>query len=538
MDKIIKGNIVDVHRRMIYPGKITISGKYIKDIVYDEECKGLTNYIVPGFVDSHIHIESTLLSPTEFCKLAVKYGTVATVSDPHEIANVLGLKGVDYMINEAKKSPLKFNFGAPSCVPATKFETAGAELNALDVKILLERKEIKFLSEMMNWPGVLEEDEEVMAKIEAAKSLNKPVDGHAPGLSGDKAKLYASKGITTDHECTQLEEALDKIEGGMKIQIREGSAAKNFDALSTLLNSHAEHLMFCTDDTHPHELINGHIDLFIRRAFALGADIFEVLKIASINPIEHYNLDVGQLRKGDLADFVIVETMSQFIPIATYINGEAVYENKEVKFTTEKPDVINNFQAREKTVSEFFLDTKGKRVQSIVVEDGQLITKKEIFNSTTLKANDVLKLAVVNRYRNEPPAIAFIKGIGLEQGAIASTVAHDSHNIIAVGHDDQVLCEAVNEVINMKGGLVITNGFDTHSLPLPIAGLMSDKEGTDVAEDYINLLNKAKSFGSKLHDPFLTLSFVSLLVIPELKLSDKGLFDAKNFKFTNPLINS
>ncbi|OHX65503.1 adenine deaminase [Flammeovirga pacifica] len=537
MEKEIKGNIVDVHNRRIYPGKVVISGEYIKEITYDESSKGLTNYILPGFVDSHIHIESTLLSPVEFSRIAVKFGTVATVSDPHEIANVLGVQGVEYMIKEGAKSPLKFNFGAPSCVPATKFETAGAELDASDVKSLLEREEIKYLTEVMNWPGVLQKDKEVMAKIEAAKKLNKPIDGHAPGLRGEDAKNYANTGISTDHECTTLDEALDKIEAGMKIQIREGSAAKNFEALSPLLNSHAGRLMFCTDDTHPHELINGHIDKFIRASFKLGADIFEVIKIASIYPIEHYNLDVGQLRVGDFADFVVVDNMSEFNTLATYINGVAVYENGKVNIPTTTPDIINNFQAEEKKINDFSLDTKGKSVQAIVVEDGQLITKKEIFESTTLRDNDILKLVVINRYSNESAAIGFIKGIGLKQGAIASTVAHDSHNIIAAGYTDEAITKAVNKVIELKGGLVITDGTETSALPLPIAGLMSDKSGEEVADIYINLLKNAKNLGSTLHDPFLTLSFVSLLVIPELKLSDKGLFDAINFKFTNPLID-
>ncbi|WP_281614124.1 adenine deaminase [Flammeovirga sp. SubArs3] len=533
MEKIIFGNIVDVHRRIIYPGKLTIAGKHIKDIRYDEEAKGSDKYIMPGFVDAHIHIESSMLSPTEFAKIAVRHGTVATVSDPHEIANVLGVEGVNYMIEEGKKTPFKFNYGAPSCVPATDFETSGARITSKDIKNLMIKNEIKYLAEMMNWPGVLNNDEEVYKKIQAAKESNKPIDGHAPGLKGKDAEKYASAGISTDHECVELDEALDKINAGMKILIREGSAAKNYEALSPLLKSHTEQLMFCTDDSHPHELINGHIDRFIKRSFDIGADLFEVIKIASIYPINHYNLDVGQLRKGDFADFVVIESMTRFKPVATYINGEKVAENGRELFTTPAPTLINNFNCSHKMVEEIQVSVKYKKVRTIVAHDGQLITSSEIIDTSQLRQQDALKMVVINRYNDAPPSIGYIKGFGLKEGAIASTVAHDCHNIIAVGVNDEEIIKAVNEVIRTKGGIAVSNIDEVTSFPLPIAGLMSNLSGEVAAEKYNELLEIAKSLGSTLHDPYMTLSFMALLVIPALKLSDKGLFDGQKFEFVS-----
>ncbi|AZQ62016.1 adenine deaminase [Flammeovirga pectinis] len=534
----IKGNIVDVHKRMIYPGCITIEGKRIKSIKYDESSKGISQYIVPGFVDAHIHIESSMLAPVEFAKIAVRHGTVATISDPHEIANVVGIEGIHYMIENGKQTPFKFNFGAPSCVPATAFETAGDTISVSQIEELLANDDIKYLSEMMNWPGVLNNDADVMAKIRIAKTAKKPVDGHAPGLKGKKLIKYAAAGISTDHESFELDEALHKIEHGMKIQIREGSAAKNFEALSPLLKSHPSKLMFCTDDSHPHELINGHMDKFIKRALDMGTDIFDAIKIASIHPIEHYNLDVGQLREGDYADFVIINNMSNFKPIATYINGVKVAENGKELFSTPTAQIINKFNCQPKKASDFNLALDGKnKVRVIVAHDGQLITSEESHDINSLKENDVLKVAVVNRYQEAPVSVAYIKGFGLKEGAIASTVAHDSHNIVAVGVTDEAIAAAVNKVIDMQGGLCIKNDTKEATFALPIAGLMTNIDGESAAKKYIQLLETAKEFGSTLHDPYMTLSFMALLVIPQLKISDKGLFDGKTFNFVNLFVD-
>ncbi|NME67109.1 adenine deaminase [Flammeovirga aprica] len=537
MEKVIQGYIVDVHGRVIFPGTLKYKGKKITSIKYDESAKGSGQYIMPGFVDAHIHIESTMLAPTEFAKIAVRHGTVATVSDPHEIANVLGAEGVKYMIEDGKKTPFKFNFGAPSCVPATNFESAGDAIDSKGVEKLLRSDDIKYLAEMMNWPGVLHGDAEVIKKIDAAKRLNKPVDGHAPGLKGSDARKYASAGISTDHECVELEEAKDKLEAGMKIQIREGSAAKNYEALAPLIKTDPESLMFCTDDSHPHELINYHMDKFVHRSIKNGDDIFNVIKIASINTINHYNLDVGQLREGDDADFIIVDSITDFNVIATYINGEKVAENGKELFTTPKAEIVNKFNCSKKHTSFFDVEFKADdKIRCIVAHDGQLITSTEIHEYKSFKENDVLKMTVVNRYKDAEPAIGFIKGFGLTRGAIASTVAHDSHNIVAVGTSDFEIYKAVNKVIEMKGGICIVCNDESNYLELPIAGLMTNENGKAVAEQYEKLLGKAEEYGSQLHDPYMTLSFMALLVIPQLKLSDKGLFDGSTFNFTDLVV--
>jgi adenine deaminase len=540
MNTQLKGNIVDIESKKIFFGEVDIENKKIKSVLKISESKNDYPYILPGFIDSHVHIESSMLVPSEFAKLAVVHGTVATISDPHEIANVCGLGGVEYMIENGKTVPFKFNFGAPSCVPATVFETAGATLDATAVDTLLANEEILYLSEMMNFPGVLNNDEEVLSKINSAKRYNKPVDGHAPGLMGEDAKKYIEVGISTDHECFTKEEAVNKLKYGMKILIREGSAAKNFDALINLLNNYEDHIMFCSDDKHPDNLVKGHINELCKRAVAEGIDVFKVLKAACLNPVKHYNMKVGLLRKSDPADFIIVEDLKDFKVQTTYINGELVAENGMSKIKTCHARIINNFHCRKKKVEDFKAAIADITCQVIEALDGQLITNK--FSSSPKEENgfyesdietDILKMAVINRYQDAPVSIAFIKNFGLKKGAIASSVAHDSHNIIAVGVDDQSICEAVNMVIEEKGGVSVADAANPSSnqiLPLSVAGLMSIEDGYKVAERYTNIDAAAKEFGSKLSAPFMTLSFMALLVIPHLKLSDKGLFDGDSFK--------
>lgn len=550
----IKGTLVDVHQKRIYPAEIKIENGKIISINPIHDSKLLTpDYILPGFIDSHVHIESSMLIPSEFARLAVVHGTVATVSDPHEIANVCGMKGVEFMIENGKKVPFKFNFGAPSCVPATTFETAGATLDSKDVETLLKRDDIKYLSEMMNFPGVLNEDAEVMKKISAAHHLLKPVDGHAPGLRGEQAKQYISAGITTDHECFTKEEALDKLQNGMKIIIREGSAAKNFEALIDLLNEYPNQMMFCSDDKHPDSLVLGHINQLCARAIAKGIDLFKVLHAACINPVLHYKLDVGMLRENDPADFIIVKDLENFEVEKIFINGELVAENGKSKVKSQKSGVINNFSCNKKNVEEFEvpLTTHGSPFTIPVIEalDGQLITNKLFFEPKVLNGkivsdpeNDILKIVVVNRYNDTPVAKTFIKNFGLKTGAIASSVAHDSHNIVAVGVDDESICRAVNLVIEKQGGISATSPqpltkgeglrhFKDLVLALPVAGLMSNEDGYKVAEAYTAIDKMAKELGATLSAPFMTLSFMALLVIPHLKLSDKGLFDGDQFCF-------
>ena len=539
----IKGNIVKIKEKEIFFGEVTVEEGRIKSINKVSVTNPDFPFIIPGFVDAHVHIESSMLVPSEFAKLAVVHGTVATISDPHEIANVCGIEGVEYMIENNKTVPLKFNFGAPSCVPATAFETEGARVDAKAVEELLAKEEILFLSEMMNFPGVLNNDKEVFAKINSAKKHNKPVDGHAPGLMEDEAKKYIEAGISTDHECFTSEEALGKLKHGMKILIREGSAAKNFEALIDLLNDHEDEMMFCSDDKHPDNLVKGHINELCKRAVAKGIDVFKVLKAACINPVEHYRMNLGLLKEGDAADFVVIENLKDFKVKATYIDGELVAESGVSKIKTEPAPVINNFHCSRKTAEDFKIAVADFNSEIIEAFDGQLITKK-IYSSPKEKngfyesdvEKDILKITVIDRYHEAPVSVAFIKNFGLKKGAIASSVAHDSHNIIAVGVDDESICEAVNIVIENKGGVSVADAANASFkkiLPLPVAGLMSNDDGYKVAEMYTRIDAAAKELGSQLSAPFMTLSFMALLVIPHLKLSDKGLFDGDSFKLIN-----
>lgn len=536
----IKGNIVDIRLKAIFFGEIYFEGGLIKSIEKIGDKQNDSPFILPGFIDAHVHIESSMLVPSEFAKLAVVHGTVATISDPHEIANVCGIEGVEYMIENGKTVPFKFHFGAPSCVPATVFESAGAELNAEDVDKLLSKDEIHYLSEMMNFPGVLNHDEEVFAKIKAAIKYQKPIDGHAPGLRGEDAKKYIQAGISTDHECFTEEEAADKLKFGMKILIREGSAAKNFDALINLLNHYEDEIMFCSDDKHPDSLVKGHINELCKRAVAKGIDIFKVLKAACINPVLHYKMNVGLLKENDPADFIIVENLEDFTVKGTYINGNLVAENRASKIKTQPASVINNFHCSQKSAEDFKIKIPDFQGQIIGALDGQLITNKlsiipkeeNGFYVSDLE-KDVLKIVVINRYENAPVAKAFIRNFGLKRGAIASSVAHDSHNIIAVGVDDESISDAVNLIIQSKGGVSVAHHMIpsfNRILPLPVAGLMSNEDGYLVAEKYTEIDAAAKELGSNLSAPFMTLSFMALLVIPHLKLSDKGLFDSDLFR--------
>ena len=536
----IKGQIVDVLNRKIFPAEINIENGLIAEISpFTPGENEKLPFITPGFIDAHVHIESSMLVPSEFARLAVVHGTVATVSDPHEIANVCGISGVEYMIENSRQVPLKFNFGAPSCVPATVFETAGAALNAEEVTSLLERDEIKYLSEMMNYPGVLNKDEEVMKKIAAAHRLDKPVDGHAPGLMGEDARNYIAAGISTDHECFTEEEALGKLAAGMKIIIREGSAAKNFEALIGLLKDHANMIMFCSDDKHPDSLEEGHINQLCQRAVAKGIDIFHVLQAACINPILHYKLDVGYLQTGQPADFIVLNDLITFEVLQTYIDGVLVAENGKTLIERTEPTSINNFSCKKKEPSDFVINFKGEETIPVIEAlDGQLITNKLLLNPTVENGlivsdikQDILKIVVVNRYTDAPVSTGFIKNFRLREGAIASSVAHDSHNIVAVGVDDESICTAVNAIIEHQGGICCMNEQLEIILPLPVAGLMSLDDGYKVAAQYSLIDKAAKAAGATLSAPFMTLSFMALLVIPHLKLSDKGLFDGDKFAF-------
>jgi adenine deaminase len=534
----IEGYFVDIRERRIFAARVYVLNGKVQRIIALNQTK--SRYILPGFVDAHVHIESSMLVPTEFARIAVTHGTVATVSDPHEIANVVGTEGVWYMIENGRKSPLKFNFGAPSCVPATEFETAGATVTPEDIDKMLASPDIRYLAEMMNWPGVIHNDPLVLRKLAIARKHNKPIDGHAPGLVGEQALSYLAKGITTDHECYKYEEARFKLDNGMKILIREGSAAKNFEALHPLIKEYPQRMMFCSDDKHPDDLLDGHINQLVVRALQEGHDLFDVLQMACINPVEHYHLDVGTLRVGDWADLIVIDNLVDFNVLRTYIKGELVAEKGRSYIQTQPERVVNNFGIKPKKVADFALKLTTDEINAIEVLDGQLITRT--YPATIIRAkdgmatpsvkDDILKIVVVNRYHDAPVAVAFIKNFGLKRGAIASSVAHDSHNIIAVGVSDEAICDAVNIIIRHKGGLSATNGEGkTEVLPLPVAGLMSTDKAEVVASKYKTLVAMARSLGSDLTSPYMSLSFMALLVIPSLKLSDKGLFDGEKFVF-------
>ncbi len=542
----VQGNIVDIQAKQIFYGEITVeNGRIaaIQNLRSTNDKLQTSNFILPGFIDSHVHIESSMLVPSEFAKLAVVHGTVGTISDPHEIANVCGMEGVEFMIANGKTVPFKFHFGAPSCVPATVFETAGAALTSAEVDTLLQKEEINYLSEMMNFPGVLYGDEEVHRKIASAKKYGKPVDGHAPGLRGDDAKKYIDAGISTDHECFTAEEALDKLKYGMKILIREGSAAKNFEALIGLMDEHYQMMMFCSDDKHPDSLAEGHINQLCARAVAKGIDVFKVLQAACVNPVLHYSMNIGLLKEGDAADFIVAEDLVNFKVIQTYIAGELVAERGKSLIISHSEGLLNNFDSDEKVISDFKFAVANleENIYAIEALDGQLITNKILCKPTVQDgfyesdiANDILKIVVVNRYKNAPVAKAFIKNFGIKQGAIASSVAHDSHNIVAVGVDDESLMKAVNLVIASQGGVSAVSKTANMVLPLPVAGLMSNEDGYEVAAAYTDIDKMVKEeLGSVLSAPFMTLSFMALLVIPHLKLSDLGLFDGDSFTFTS-----
>ena len=540
----LTGNIVDILKKEIFFGEVIVENGIIIKINKVSEKVAAASYILPGFIDSHVHIESSMVVPSEFARLAVVHGTTGTISDPHEIANVCGIAGVHYMIANGKQVPFKFHFGAPSCVPATSFETAGDELNVADVEKLLASDDIFYLSEMMNFPAVLNDDIEVLQKIAAAKKVNKPIDGHAPGLRGDSARKYIRAGMSTDHECFTEAEAAEKLSYGMKILIREGSAAKNFEALILLMNEHYENMMFCSDDKHPDSLEENHINALCARAVAKGIDVFKVLQAACINPVLHYKIKNGILRENDAADFIVVEDLIHFKVAQTYIDGILVAKNGKSFIPSVPIEIINKFNCTKKTVKDFEIKAAENQTEILVIEalEGQLITNK-LTQKATIKNGllvpnideDILKIVVVNRYNDAPVAISFIKNIGIKCGAIASSVAHDSHNIVAVGVDDESICKAVNLIIDAKGGVSAVSNIEEKILALPIAGLMSDKDGYEVSAAYTDINNFAtQTLQSSMQAPFMTLSFMALLVIPYLKLSDKGLFDGERFEICLP----
>ncbi|MFZ4521709.1 MAG: adenine deaminase [Bacteroidales bacterium] len=533
----IQGNIVDVVAKIIFQGTVVVRRGKIAEIRHEKVEEN--GFILPGLIDAHIHVESSMLIPSEFARLAVTHGTVGSVSDPHEIANVLGIPGVKFMIANGNKVPFKFYFGAPSCVPATPFETSGARLGIEEVRELLEMPEIRYLSEMMNFPGVLFHDPEVMAKLELAHKAGKPVDGHAPGVTGEDAGKYVRAGISTDHECFSLEEAYEKIKYGMNILIREGSAAKNFETLYPLIDMFPGQVMLCSDDKHPNDLMEGHINVEVKRALSLGLDTMNVLRSCTYNPVKHYKLDIGLLQVGDPADFIRVDSLSDFNVLSTYVDGNLVAEGGKTLIPSVKEQPFNKFNIREIGVEDIRVVAGKGPMKVLNVYDGQLITGLVYAEPFVVNGNvvsdleqDILKMVVLNRYHEAPAAVGFIKNIGLKRGALASCVSHDSHNIVAVGTDDQSITDAINLIIAEKGGISLVDGTVKQVLPLPFAGIMSGLDGFKVALQYDAMDKHAREMGTALSAPYMTLSFMALLVIPDIKLSDLGLFDGTRFAFT------
>lgn len=534
--KII-GNLVDIHKREIYAAIIYFEKGRIISIERTDLNSDV--YILPGLIDSHIHIESSMVTPGAFALTAVKHGTTGVVSDPHEIANVLGIDGIKFMIKDAKKVPLRFWFGASSCVPATAFETNGAAINVDEVKSLLDLNEIKYLAEMMNFPGVIYGDKEVNAKLEIARLAGKPVDGHAPRLSGEMLKRYVESGISTDHECSNIEEALEKITLGMKILIREGSAARNLDSLKDLFRTNPEMIMLCSDDLHPEMLIKRHVNKLIAGLISEGFNVFDVIRSATINPVNHYNLDAGLLKAGDIADFILVNSLTKMDVLETWIDGDRVYDKEGVRFAYKPGAAVNKFNCSVVKGKEIEVEGCNRKVRVIEAFDGELLTKEYLWSpgsSDVLEASpeeDILKIVVKDRYNDSPPAVAFIKGFGLKKGAFASSIAHDSHNILAIGSNDNDIVNAINEVVRQKGGLAVATDKNVTSLQLNIGGIMTTRSCADVARDYEELNELIKSFGCNMTAPFMTLSFMALLVIPDLKISDRGLFDVRKFELVS-----
>jgi adenine deaminase len=532
----MKGQMVDVFQEKIYPVEIEFGSKIRKITPLKPEPQNReleTNYILPGLVNAHIHTESSMLIPSEFAKLAMKHGTVAVVADPHEIANVCGMKGVFFMLKNAKKSPMKFYFGASSCVPATPFETSGAVFGKREIETLLKRKDILFLAEVMNYPGAINRDPLVMEKIKVAKKYGKRIDGHAPGIMGKDLDKYISAGIETDHECYMLKEAEEKMKKGMKIIVREGSAAKNLEEIHQIIKTGNPKrktgcAMLCTDDSHPDDLLKGHINKILAKCVKLGINPITAIKSATRNPVEHYGLDCGLLREGDRADFIVVDNLEKFNVLENWIGGKLVYKKGQKRKQENKIKKINNFSASPIVPADILAN---KFVPTIEAMDGSLITKQGKMASRIDLKKDILKIVILNRYKKTKPAVAFIKNFGIKKGAFGSSVMHDSHNIGVVGTNDKSICKVVNQIVKMKGGLVVWDGRKMDSLSLPFAGLMTDENGEKVAKKYENMTKKVKKMGCKLTSPFMTLSFMGLLVIPSLKISDMGVFDVDRFEF-------
>ena len=540
--------------REIFDGTLTVEDGKIAEIKRGglPERERPYPYLMPGFIDSHVHIESSMMVPHEFARIAVSHGTIGVIADPHEIANVLGVEGVDYMIRSGRMAQFNFCFGAPSCVPALggDVETNGATIDAEDIEKLMARQDIGFLAEMMNYPSVLAGDGEIMRKIEAARRHGKPVDGHAPGLTGHQRDQYAAAGITTDHECSTLEEGRSCVKAGMKVIIREGGAARDYEQLNPLIAESPDMVMLCTDDCHPEDFVREHINAIVMRALADGYDLWDILQAACVNPQRHYHLDWGLLQQGDPATFIIVDTVGPHFKVqSTVIRGMEVYSYNSSSlamylqltasdYKGDHQDYPNNFVAAPITEDDIFYNIKPGAAEHIInATDGSLVTGHEVWRmgasmfSDTHPWLEVEKIVVYNRYqRGAKPMVGLIHGFGITNGAIAGSVAHDCHNIVAVGSNDGYIVRAINRVIEMGGGLVVVSADEENDIPLPIAGLMAPLTGHELAFRSMIMRQKVHDIGCMMKDPFITMAFMALPVIPNLKLTDRHLMDTKNME--------
>lgn len=541
MSRPIEGNIVDVLTGEIFPGRIGHEGGVITSV---ERTPGpFRSFLVPGFIDCHVHIDSSLLCPSRFAEAAVPHGTTAVVTDPHEIANVLGVPGIAWMREDAACAPFRVFFTAPSCVPATPFETSGATLGPAEVEKLLAEDDVVALGEVMNYHGAIARDPDVMAKIRAARVSGKPIDGHGPLLAGNALREYLSLGISTDHECTGAAEAFEKHDLGMRILVRDGSAAKNLAALAPFARMHE--FLLVTDDILASDLLAGHLDTRLATAVSLGVEPLHALRAATIRPAEHYRLPLGAMAKGRKADAVRVADLSSFAVEEVYIGGTLVAAGGAAAFAPRPVPMPGAIRIAPKGADDFALPASGRsaKVRVIRVIPDEIVTGSETADLRVEHGRvvpdagrDVLLISVVNRYREAPVASGFVSGFGLKTGAIASSVAHDSHNIIAVGTNPGDMAAAVGAIVRESGGLAACGGGSATVLPLPLAGLMSGDPPRDVHERLERLHAAACGMGCVLPRPFMTLSFLSLLVIPRLKIGDRGLFDADAFRFVEPVI--
>ena len=551
---LTNAGIVNVFSGEIIPGSIAVAKGYIigfgsypaKRVV---NMKG--RFVAPGFIDAHVHIESSMSCPTEFARSVLPHGTTTVAADPHEIANVLGAEGIGYMIDSSKDQPVNIYFTLPSCVPATDMETSGAKLGADDLLPFMDNCRIIALGEVMNFPGVICRDNEVLRKIEGMKKQIKPVDGHAPGLTGRDLYAYISAGIFSDHECTTEKEAKEKLNAGMHIMIREGTGAKNLEDLLPIINRQtARRVMWCTDDRHPHDIIKeGHIDYIVRSAIRMGLDPVIAIQMATINPAEYFGLNhVGAIAPGRQADLVVFSDIKNPVIEEVYFRGNLAAKEGKMLPEIKRPAPLNIRSSMNIDIAkiDFSIPALSRQARVIEVISDQIVTGQSLIkvavsgNSAVSDIKrDILKIAVVERHKGtHNTGMGFARGFGLKQGALASSVAHDSHNIIIVGTNDEDMKTALEAVVKMGGGLAAAgNGKILAALPLPIAGLMSLQPLKTIKEKLDNLINISREFGSSLSDPFMTLSFLALPVIPELKITDKGLVDVSKFRIVPLFLN-